>query len=68
MPYFQKPTAGKVNICNMTDSLHNMDVDVLLLRMKSKQYHDLRVPIQNSGYNCGVMFSTMLHVRHVMPL
>eukprot|EP00957_Ditylum_brightwellii_P062552 4747434-Ditylum_brightwellii.AAC.1 len=42
MHYFQKPTAGKVKICNMIDSLHDMDADVLVIRMKAKQYHKLR--------------------------
>eukprot|EP00957_Ditylum_brightwellii_P104773 7985717-Ditylum_brightwellii.AAC.1 len=42
MHYFQKPTVGKVKIYNMTDSLHDMDADVVVLRMKSKQYHELR--------------------------
>eukprot|EP00957_Ditylum_brightwellii_P133718 10195457-Ditylum_brightwellii.AAC.1 len=54
MHYFQKPTAGKVKIYNMTDYLHDMDADVVVLRMKSRQYHKLKVPIQNNGHNCGV--------------
>eukprot|EP00957_Ditylum_brightwellii_P060749 4612463-Ditylum_brightwellii.AAC.1 len=54
MHYVQKPTAGKVKVYNMTDSLHGMDADVLVLRMKSKQYHKLKVPNQNDGYDCGV--------------
>eukprot|EP00957_Ditylum_brightwellii_P025893 1959117-Ditylum_brightwellii.AAC.1 len=54
MHYFQKPTAGKVKICKMTDSLHYMDANVLAMRMKAKQYHKLRVPIQNNHHNCGV--------------
>eukprot|EP00957_Ditylum_brightwellii_P004899 373421-Ditylum_brightwellii.AAC.1 len=54
MHYFQKPTAGKVKIYNMLDSLHDVDADVVVLRMKGKQYHELRVPIQKDGYKCGV--------------
>eukprot|EP00957_Ditylum_brightwellii_P119961 9155043-Ditylum_brightwellii.AAC.1 len=38
----------------MTDALHDMDADVLVSRMKAKQYHEPRVPIQNNGHNCGV--------------
>ena len=54
MHYFQKPTAGKVKIYNMTDSLDDVDADVVVLRMKSRQYCDLEVPIQRDSHNCGV--------------
>ena len=54
MHYFQKPTAGKVKIYNMNDSLHDVDADVVVLRMKSRQYRDLKVPTQNDSHNCGV--------------
>eukprot|EP00957_Ditylum_brightwellii_P031000 2349012-Ditylum_brightwellii.AAC.1 len=54
MYYFKKPTAGKVKNYDMTDSLHDMDADVVVLRIKSKQYHKLKAPIQNNGHNCGV--------------
>ena len=54
MHYFQKPTAGKVKINNMNDSLYNVDADVVVLRMKSRQYRDLKVPTQRDSHNCGV--------------
>eukprot|EP00957_Ditylum_brightwellii_P059296 4501451-Ditylum_brightwellii.AAC.1 len=54
MHYFQKPTAGKVKIYNMADSLHDVDADVVVLRMKSRQYNKLKVSIQKEGHNCGV--------------
>eukprot|EP00957_Ditylum_brightwellii_P018947 1425586-Ditylum_brightwellii.AAC.1 len=52
MHYFQRPTAGKVKIYNMTDSFHDMDADVVVLRMKSNKCHKLRIPIQKDGHNC----------------
>eukprot|EP00957_Ditylum_brightwellii_P195457 14892420-Ditylum_brightwellii.AAC.1 len=54
MHYFQNPTAGKVKICNMTDSLNDMEADVLVMRMKHKQYCKLSVSIKNDSYNCEV--------------
>eukprot|EP00957_Ditylum_brightwellii_P110172 8403490-Ditylum_brightwellii.AAC.1 len=52
--YFQKPIAGNVKMCNMTISIEDMDADVLVKKMKRKQYNDLQVPTQHDGVNCGV--------------
>eukprot|EP00957_Ditylum_brightwellii_P189354 14412707-Ditylum_brightwellii.AAC.1 len=38
----------------MTDSLDDVDADVVVLRMKNRQYHDLMVPIQKDSHNYGV--------------
>eukprot|EP00957_Ditylum_brightwellii_P000156 12118-Ditylum_brightwellii.AAC.1 len=54
MHYSQKPTAGKVKIYNMTHSLDDVDADVVVLRIKSRQYHELSIQIQNDSHNCGV--------------